>query len=78
MDMGYWWCVGQGQRQSNPVAHICLFPKYLRATWISVEPRSLLVTRHDPSTIQKIGIDSKNALERAVEYFVKKFGGEKN
>ena len=43
-----------------------------------MEPRSLLVTRHDPSTIQKIGIDSKNALERAVEYFVKKFGGEKN
>ena len=31
----------------------------LRATWISVEPRSLLVTRHDPSTFPKIG--SKNA-----------------
>ena len=27
----------------------------LRATWISVEPRSLLVTRHDPSTFPKIG-----------------------
>ena len=33
--------------------------KRLRATWISVEPRSLLVTRHDPSTFRKIG--SKNA-----------------
>ena len=31
----------------------------LRATWISVEPRSLLVTCHDPSTFRKIG--SKNA-----------------
>ena len=31
----------------------------LRATWISVELRSLLVTRHDPSTFPKIG--SKNA-----------------
>ena len=27
----------------------------LRATWISVEPRSLLVTHHDPSTFPKIG-----------------------
>ena len=33
----------------------------LRATWISVEPHSVLVTRHDPSTFPKIGIDSKNA-----------------
>ena len=33
--------------------------EHLRATWISVEPRSLLVTRHDPSTFPKIG--SKNA-----------------
>ena len=32
----------------------------LHATWISVEPRSLLVTRHDPSTFRKIG--SKNAI----------------
>ena len=31
----------------------------LRATWISVEPRNLLVTRHDPSTFRKIGC--KNA-----------------
>ena len=29
--------------------------KRLRATWISVEPRSLLVARHDPSTFPKIG-----------------------
>ena len=33
--------------------------KRLRATWISVEPRSLLVTRHESSTFPKIG--SKNA-----------------
>jgi len=26
----------------------------LPATWISVEPRSLLVARHDPSTFQKL------------------------
>ena len=35
--------------------------EHLRATWISVEPRSLLVTRHDPSTFRKIG--SKNAID---------------
>ena len=33
----------------------------LRATWISVEPRSLLVTRHDPSTFWKIGKKIANA-----------------
>ena len=33
--------------------------EHLRATWISVEARSLLVTRHEPSTFPKIGI--KNA-----------------
>ena len=27
-----------------------------------MEPRSLLVTRHDLSTFPKIGIDSKNAI----------------
>ena len=29
--------------------------EHLSATWISVESRSLLVTRHEPSTFPKIG-----------------------
>ena len=40
----------------------------LCATWISVEPRSLLVTCHDPSTFRKI--DSKNFtthIQRSVQ-----------
>ena len=28
--------------------------EHLRATWISVESRSLLVTRHEPSRFQKL------------------------
>ena len=49
----------------------------LRATWISVEPRSLLVTRHDPSTFRKIG--SKNATNFwNCSKCLKKFGGRKN
>ena len=34
--------------------------EHLRATWISVESRSLLVTRHEPSTFPKIGIKNAN------------------
>ena len=41
----------------------------LRATWISVELRSLLVPRHDPSTFPKIGIDIKIATIPIFETF---------
>ena len=34
--------------------------EHLRATWISVESRNLLVTRHEPSTFPKIGIKNAN------------------
>ena len=43
-----------------------------------MEPRSLLVTCHDPSTFRKIG--SKNATNfcELLEKLNKKFGGRKN
>ena len=49
----------------------------LRATWISVEPRSLLVARHDPSTFPKIGNKNSNFFnqKRVLVFYINIFYG---
>ena len=42
-------------------------------SWISVESRSLLVTRHEPSTFPKIGIKNANNFWNCLAGSRKKF-----